>query len=103
VHEYIAARFKGARRDPAWPCTGTVVLGVPAREVRPFVSEGMITELGPDRCKLTAGSWSWTALAASIARFDAPISQVAPTALIDAFRALSARLGSISGTTDARP
>jgi hypothetical protein len=27
--------------------------------------------LGPDRCRLTTGSWSWRALAADFARFDA--------------------------------
>jgi len=49
-----------------------------------------VEELAPDR-RLVAGAWSWVALAASIGRFDAPILQVAPRELADAFELLARR------------
>jgi len=93
VHDFLAARFKGSEQGNTWPCTGEVVLDLPAHKVAPFVAEGTVEEIAPDRCRLTLGSWSWVALAASIARFDAAITQVSPRELADAFALLSARLG----------
>lgn len=83
--------FKGADRGDAWPCVGEVVLELPARKVTPFVPDGIVEELAPGRCRLVAGSWSWIALAASIGRFDAAISGVAPPQLSDAFALLARR------------
>jgi predicted DNA-binding transcriptional regulator YafY len=91
VQDFLAARFKGSERGNAWPCTGTVVLELPAHEVVPFVSEGTVEDVGPGHCRLTIGSWSWVALAASIARLDATITHASPRELVDAFRVLSAR------------
>jgi hypothetical protein len=48
-------------------------------------------QAGPDRCRLTLGSWSWTSLAAAVARFDAEIEVVGPDELINAFVRLSER------------
>lgn len=98
VHEFLAARFKGTDRNNVWPCIGEVILETPARKVIPFVSDGTVEELAPDRCRLTIGSWSWVALASSIARFDAPIAQVAPQELAEALGKLSERLGAAAQT-----
>ncbi|MFD4668132.1 helix-turn-helix transcriptional regulator [Lentzea sp. NPDC058450] len=89
VTEFLAARFKGS--DSGWPCTGEVVLGLPLAEVAPFVGEGAAEEIGPARTRLVAGSWSWAALAASLARFDAEIEVVGPQKLRDAFAGLASR------------
>ncbi|AOS61896.1 HTH domain-containing protein [Actinoalloteichus hymeniacidonis] len=91
VREFLAARFKGSDRGNRWPCTGEVVLELPADRVAPFVPDGIVEELGPDRCRLITGSWSWQALAASIGRFEVAITEVAPVELADAFRLLAQR------------
>jgi predicted DNA-binding transcriptional regulator YafY len=91
VAEYVAARFKGSERGNTWPCTGTVILGRPAGFVLPFAGDGVVEDLGPDRCRLHAGSWSWVALAASLNRFDTDIEVVGPAELTAAFGLLAAR------------
>ncbi|MEF3403114.1 helix-turn-helix transcriptional regulator [Agromyces sp. CCNWLW203] len=91
VHEFVSARFKGSSGANAWPCTGTVVLDLPASAVLPFAGEGTVLELGPDRCSLESGSWSWVSLAASLGRFDTAIEGVEPAELRQAFGDLAAR------------
>jgi predicted DNA-binding transcriptional regulator YafY len=88
---FVAARFKGSERADTWPCTGTVVLDLPVDVVRPFVGDGTVEPLGDDRCRLTSGSWSWVALAASFNRFDADVEVVGPTELVEAFGVLARR------------
>jgi hypothetical protein len=56
-----------------------------------FVEDGAVEDLGPDQCSLEAGSWSWTALAASFNRFDTDIDVVGPAELTHAFAQLAAR------------
>ncbi|HEY6748503.1 MAG TPA: hypothetical protein VI357_22640 [Mycobacteriales bacterium] len=50
-----------------------------------------MTELGPDRCRLVLGSWSWPGHAAAIGRFDADIEVVGPAELRAAFAHLGRR------------
>ena len=75
LREFVSARFKGSDRVNAWPCRGTVILHLPAREVLPFAGDGTVEDLGPDRCSLEIGSWSWGALAASFGRFEVPMAR----------------------------
>ncbi|WP_123654912.1 YafY family protein [Curtobacterium sp. ZW137] len=90
---FVAARFKGSDVRDAWPCTGTVELQVAARTIAPYLDGGTeLEELGADRCRLTIGSWSWTALAARIADFDASFEVVGPAALRDACAVVADRL-----------
>ncbi|PZF80137.1 helix-turn-helix transcriptional regulator [Jiangella anatolica] len=89
VAAFVTARFRGGDAD--WPCRGTVVLHRPAGEVAPYVHDGVVEELGPDRCRLTLGSWSWTGLAASIARFDADLAAAGPPELRAACATLARR------------
>jgi biotin operon repressor len=91
VTEYLSARFKGSEGVNRWPCRGKVVLHRPATEVLPFAGDGIVEDLGPDRCSLDAGSWSWVALAASLNRFDTDIDVIGPPELIDGFAQLAAR------------
>ncbi|GAB3654853.1 hypothetical protein GCM10028833_28980 [Glycomyces tarimensis] len=57
----------------------------------PFAGDGTVEALGADRCRYTAGSWSWVALAASLGRFDTDIDVIAPPELTAAFAQLAAR------------
>jgi len=88
---FVSARFKGSTERDEWPCTGTVVVHLPASEVAPFAADGMVTDLGDGRCTLVSGSWSWVALAAALGRFDARIDVVEPPELAAAFGTLAAR------------
>lgn len=91
VAEYVSARFKGSAEGDRWPCQGKVVLSLPARDVLPFAGGGVVEDLGPDRCSLEIGSWSWIALAADLNRFDTDIEVVRPPALAHAFAVLAER------------
>ncbi|RFA12290.1 transcriptional regulator [Subtercola boreus] len=91
VGEYVATRFKGSESTNAWPCRGKVILALPADAVLPYAEEGLVEELGPERCTLESGAWSWIALAASLTRFDTDIEIIAPPELADAFAVLAAR------------
>lgn len=93
---FVNATFKGSRSGTdAWPCTGTVELGLPADRVAPFAYDGVVEPLGPDRCRLTLGAWSWVGLAAAVARFDTDVLTASPPALIEAFRTLSDRFAAV--------
>ena len=93
VAEFLSARFKGAETTGEWPCRGEVILELPAAQVIPFAGDGVVEELGPCRTALVTGSWSWTALAAALLRFDADLEVVGPPPLRDAFAELSRRAG----------
>lgn len=98
VAAFITARFRGIDAPGAapgapggWPCRGEVILGLPAAEVLRHTREGVVEELGPDRCRLVLGSWSWLGLAAAIGRFDTDFEVVGPPELASAFRHLATR------------
>lgn len=95
VHEFVSARFKGSDVN-AWPCRGTVVLHLPARDVLPFAGDGTVLDLGPDRCSLDAGSWSWGSLAASFGRFETTMEVVGPPELGAAFVVLAERYAAVA-------
>jgi len=100
VHEFASARFKGSDVN-AWPCRGTVILGLPACDVLPFAGDGTVLELGPQRCSLEAGSWSWDALAASFGRFETTMEVVGPPELAAAFGVLAHRYASAANAPPA--
>ncbi|MGW0655287.1 helix-turn-helix transcriptional regulator [Streptomyces umbrinus] len=94
VAAFVAGRFRGSDGSGGsgeWPCRGEVILGLPAAEVSRYSRDGVVEELGPDRCRLVLGSWSWAGLAADIGRFDADIEVVGPAELQDAFGQLARR------------
>ncbi|MGI5485348.1 helix-turn-helix transcriptional regulator [Microtetraspora malaysiensis] len=91
VVAFVTARFHGSDGPGDWPCRGEVVLDLPAHVVSSYTRDGVVEELGPDRCRLVMGAWSWPALAATIGRFDADIQVVGPTELKDAFAYLARR------------
>jgi predicted DNA-binding transcriptional regulator YafY len=91
VTNFVSARFKGSEQTDQWPCSGKVILGRPASYVLPFAGDGIVEDLGPNRCSLEAGSWSWVALAAAINRFDAEVVVIGPPELREAFSVLATR------------
>ncbi|MFJ9641006.1 helix-turn-helix transcriptional regulator [Streptomyces sp. NPDC101178] len=102
VAAFITARFRGsaaATEDGVggWPCRGEVILALPAAEVVRHAREGIVEELGPDRCRLVLGSWSWPGLATAIGRFDADIEVIGPPELRSAFAQLATRYASAAG------
>ncbi|GGX97047.1 DeoR family transcriptional regulator [Streptomyces minutiscleroticus] len=100
VAAFVTGRFRGSTDTTGdWPCTGTVVLGLDAAALAPYVRDGVLEELGPGRCRLTLGSWSWVGLAAAIARFDADTTVVGPPELTHAFAHLARRCAGVTGPT----
>lgn len=89
---YLAARSKGSDAEDRWPCVGQVDIGLPARDVAPWIGDGELEELDENSCRITLGSWSWTGLLATVARFDAPFTIVGPEPLIAASGMLARRL-----------
>lgn len=83
-----------------WPCRGEVILDLPAADVARFARDGVVEELGPDRCRLVLGSWSWPALAAAVGMFDAGIEVVGPPELTAAFGLLARRYASAADSSD---
>lgn len=88
---FVAARFKGSDGADIWPCRGTVVLDLPATAVAPYVAGAAVEPLGPDRCRVSVGAWSWPAVVAAVLRFDAAVEVIGPPELAEAFRVASAR------------
>lgn len=91
VATFLAARFRGSTGGDGWPCEGEVVLDLPVAEVLPHVGDALVEPLGTGRCRLRLGAWSWPALAATLARFDADLEVVGPPELVDAFAGLARR------------
>ncbi|WP_104181250.1 YafY family protein [Arthrobacter sp. B0490] len=89
---YLSARLKGSDAVDRWPCTGEVVIDLPLGEVAPFVGDGGVEELTATSCRVSIGSWSWTGVLASVARFDAPFSILGPEPLRTAAGDLALRL-----------
>jgi len=103
VRDFVAARFKGSTDENRWPCVGTVVLAIPAVDVLPYVGDAVVEELGPKRCRVELGSWSWVSLAASFGRFDAEIEVVSPPELAAAFVELAERFARATPEPDDPP
>lgn len=96
VATFLAGRFQGAGD---WPCRGEVLLDLPAHAVSAHHRDGVVEEIGPDRCRLVMGAWSWPGLAAIIGMFDAGVEVVGPPELKDAFAHLARRYAGASGLT----
>jgi predicted DNA-binding transcriptional regulator YafY len=89
---YLAAQFKGSREEDRWPCIGTVVIGLPARELEPWLHDAEIEQVDERTTRVTLGAWSWTGLVAEVLRLDAPFEIVGPGEFADAATALADRL-----------
>ncbi|MFE2867185.1 helix-turn-helix transcriptional regulator [Embleya sp. NPDC059259] len=96
VATFVAGRFQGSDGSGEWPCRGEVILDLPAAAVSRYAREAIVEELGPDRCRLVLGSWSWPGLAAAVGAFDADIEVVGPPELKAAFALLAHRYAAAS-------
>lgn len=95
---FLAARFKGSEGGvDAWPVRGTATIHAPVGAVAPYIDDGALEQVALDRQRVTLGAWSWVALAALFARFDAPLSDVEPAELRDGFATVAQRLSAASG------
>lgn len=106
VAAFVVSRFRGSYGSDGsadWPCRGEVILDLPAAVVSRYTRDGLVEELGPDRCRLVLGSWSWPGLAAAIGRFDADIEVVGPPELRDAFAHLARRYAAAASSGPAGP
>jgi predicted DNA-binding transcriptional regulator YafY len=94
VATYVATSF----RRPAWPCEGEVILHAPAAQVMPWVrDQGLVEEIATDRCRVVAGSWSWSGLAAWFGMFGVDLEIVGPDELRAAAAELADRYARASG------
>lgn len=92
VAAFVTARFERADGPDRWPCRGEVLLDAPAALVARWAPRsGVVEELGPERCRLVLGSWSWVGLAAVVGTFDSDIEVVGPPELRSACAELSRR------------
>lgn len=92
VAAFLTGRFRGSDDGATdWPCRGEAVLHLPASAVSPHAGDGTVEALGPDRCRLTLGSWSWPSLAAAFCLFGSDVEVVGPPALREAFAGLADR------------
>ncbi|MEZ0073811.1 putative DNA-binding transcriptional regulator YafY [Planotetraspora sp. GP83] len=103
VAAFVTSRFQGSDGSGDWPCRGEVILDLPAAVVSRYTRDGVVEELGPTRCRLVLGSWSWPGLAATIGRFDADIEVVGPAELKDAFAHLARRYANAATDAPATP
>jgi hypothetical protein len=76
---------------------GEAVLHAPLGEVAPYVGDGTAEAIDEERCRVRLGAWSWTALAANLARFDAPFEVVGPPELVQACAELADRFAAAAG------
>ncbi|MEU8150633.1 YafY family protein [Nonomuraea sp. NPDC048901] len=100
---FVTSKFRGVDSAGNWPCRGEVILDLPAAAVSRFAHDGVVEELGPNRCRLVLTSWSWTGLAATLGRFDADMEVVGPAELKNAFARLARRYASAATDIAAPP
>lgn len=88
VAAFISERFA----SPPLPCRGEMIIHAPAEIVARWSGQSTVVEpIGPDRCRVTASSWSWTGLAAWAAMYDADIEIIGPSDLAEATATLASR------------
>jgi predicted DNA-binding transcriptional regulator YafY len=88
VAAYISAKFAGA----PLPCQGQIELHAPAEFVARWAGPSTVVEaVGPERCRVTASSWSWIGLAAWAGFFDTDLEIIGPPELREAAGHLAAR------------
>ncbi len=89
VAAFVAERFEG--HDPL-PCRGEAILHAPAAAITEWTrGQAIVEDVAPDRCRVSAGSWSWTGLAAWFGMFDVEVELIGPPQLREATAALAAR------------
>lgn len=89
IASYVAEQLGGMT---GWPCTGEAVVHADAEHVQRWAGRQAVVEpLGPDRCRIVTGAWSWVGLAAMLGMYDVDVEIVGPPALAEAARTLASR------------
>lgn len=91
VAAWVQARLGRYDRPEPWPVSGTVLLHVDAAVIAGRVRGSVVEDWGQGHCRVVLGAWSWAALAATAALFDAVIEHAEPAELREAFGVLAAR------------
>ncbi|MER8185112.1 WYL domain-containing protein [Kitasatospora sp. NPDC094015] len=103
VDAFVAGRFRGSDGSGDWPCRGEVILDLAAAVVSRHAHDAVVEEIGPNRCRVVLGSWSWPGLAAAVGRFDADIEVIGPPELRAAFAHLARRYAAAADGPTAPP
>ncbi|MFF0740044.1 helix-turn-helix transcriptional regulator [Streptomyces sp. NPDC004111] len=103
VAGFVADAFRGSSDGRGLPCVGEAVLGLPAATVSAYAGDALVEELGPDRCRVVMGSWSWAGLAAALGGFDADFEVVGPPELRAAVGLLARRYAGAAVPSGDRP
>lgn len=86
-----------------WQCVGSAALALPAEVVARWAPGGSVVEpLGPDRCRLTIGGWSWAGVVGLFVTFDTDLTDVRPAELRAALTRIGRRLGGPQPNPDPR-
>ena len=94
--DYVMTRHDRGDLPAEWPCTGVVVLHLPAELVARYAPGGSVAEyVAPERTRLTLGAWSWAGVAGILATFDADVEIVGPEELRAACHELAARYANV--------
>lgn len=94
VARYVVTSHDRGDTAAGWPCFGTAVMALPARTVAPWAPGGSVVEdLGPTRCRITLGAWSWAGVAGLVATFDTDLTDLQPYELQAAARTIARRYG----------
>ena len=92
VATYVMTTYDRGDTPARWPCTGTVVMDLPADVVARWAPGGSVVEfVDATRSRITLGAWSWAGIAGLLATFDADVSDVEPAELRDACRTIARR------------
>lgn len=93
VAHFVMTSYDRGDYPAAWECIGTACLDLPAETVARWAPGGSLVEhLDAGRSRLTIGAWSWAGIAGLLSTFDCGLSEVRPPELIEACRALAARM-----------
>ncbi|WP_144016688.1 helix-turn-helix transcriptional regulator [Beutenbergia cavernae] len=92
------ATFLGRRLTAReWPCRGEAVVHLDAATLAPWMGDvGSVEDLGPGRCRVLVGSWSWAGLAAWFGRLEVGFEVLGPDELRDACGRLAERYAAAS-------
>lgn len=93
VAEYVVNRHDRGDTVAEWPCTGSVLMELPADLAARWAPAGAVVEQVSDsRCRFTVGAWSWAGVVGILATFAADVSEVEPAELRAEMAVVSARL-----------
>lgn len=103
VAAYVEGVFRGAGGPGDWPCRGSAVLRVDAAAILPYRSDAVIEQAGEGCARVTAGSWSWTALAVRLLGYDVEPVSAEPAELRVAFAEVAGRAAAIGRAAGGAP